>query len=60
MRIVVVGAGVIGLSCAHRLRAAGHAVEVWSRDAPAAEQAMRDHLERIGNSVGDRAPPTNL
>ncbi|WP_407572178.1 GntR family transcriptional regulator [Deinococcus altitudinis] len=27
------------------------------RDAPAAEQAMRDHLERIGNSVGDRAPP---
>ncbi len=27
------------------------------RDAPAAEQAMRNHLERIGNSVGDRAPP---
>ena len=27
------------------------------RDAPAAEQAMRSHLERIGNSVGDRAPP---
>lgn len=36
MRIVVVGAGVIGLSCAHRLLEAGHAVEVWSRDAPAA------------------------
>lgn len=33
MRIVVVGAGVIGLTCAHRLVRAGHAVEVWSRDA---------------------------
>ena len=32
MRIVVVGAGVIGLTCAHRLVRAGHAVEVWSRD----------------------------
>jgi len=29
----VVGAGVIGLTCAHRLVRAGHAVEVWSRDA---------------------------
>jgi D-amino-acid oxidase len=28
----VVGAGVIGLTCAHRLVRAGHAVEVWSRD----------------------------
>jgi DNA-binding GntR family transcriptional regulator len=27
------------------------------RDGPAAEQAMRNHLDRIGNSVGDRAPP---
>lgn len=33
MRIVVVGAGVIGLTCAHRLVRAGHDVEVWSRDA---------------------------
>lgn len=33
MRVVVVGAGVIGLSCAHRLVRAGHRVEVWSRDA---------------------------
>ena len=33
MRIVVVGAGVIGLTCAHRLVRAGHAVQVWSRDA---------------------------
>ncbi|HEY6745891.1 MAG TPA: FAD-dependent oxidoreductase [Mycobacteriales bacterium] len=33
MRIVVVGAGVVGLTCAHRLVRAGHQVEVWSRDA---------------------------
>ncbi|HZB51446.1 MAG TPA: FAD-dependent oxidoreductase [Mycobacteriales bacterium] len=33
MRIVVVGGGVIGLTCAHRLVRAGHAVEVWTRDA---------------------------
>ena len=33
MRVVVVGAGVIGLTCAHRLVRAGHPVEVWSRDA---------------------------
>jgi D-amino-acid oxidase len=33
VRVVVVGAGVIGLTCAHRLARAGHAVEVWSRDA---------------------------
>src|SRR5829696_2160385 len=32
VRIVVVGAGVIGLTCASRLVRAGHAVEVWSRD----------------------------
>ena len=29
----MVGAGVIGLTCAHRLVRAGHEVEVWSRDA---------------------------
>jgi D-amino-acid oxidase len=34
VRIIVVGAGVIGLSCAHRLREAGHRVEVWTRDNP--------------------------
>jgi D-amino-acid oxidase len=33
VRIVVVGAGVIGLTCAHRLVRAGHEVAVWSRDA---------------------------
>jgi D-amino-acid oxidase len=33
VRIVVVGAGVIGLTCAHRLVRAGHRVELWSRDA---------------------------
>jgi DNA-binding GntR family transcriptional regulator len=27
------------------------------RDGPTAEQAMRSHLDRIGTSVGDRAPP---
>ncbi len=32
MRVAVVGAGVIGLTCAHRLARAGHEVEVWSRD----------------------------
>jgi D-amino-acid oxidase len=36
MHIVVVGAGVIGLSCAHRLVDAGHTVEIWSRDPPGA------------------------
>jgi D-amino-acid oxidase len=33
VRIVVVGGGVVGLTCAHRLVRAGHAVEVWTRDA---------------------------
>src|SRR5829696_7799587 len=33
MRIIVVGAGVVGLTCAHRLVRAGHRVEVWTRDA---------------------------
>jgi D-amino-acid oxidase len=33
VRVVVVGAGVVGLTCAHRLVRAGHTVEVWSRDA---------------------------
>ena len=32
VRIVVVGGGVIGLTCAHRLVRAGHKVEVWTRD----------------------------
>lgn len=32
--VVVVGAGVSGLSCAARLLEAGHPVEVWSRTGP--------------------------
>lgn len=34
MRVVVVGAGVIGLSCAVRLAEAGHQVDVVARDLP--------------------------
>ncbi|MEX2556701.1 MAG: FAD-dependent oxidoreductase [Actinomycetota bacterium] len=34
MRVVVLGAGVSGLSCAVRLLEAGHEVDVWTRDAP--------------------------
>jgi D-amino-acid oxidase len=33
-RVIVVGAGVIGLSCAVRLLEAGHAVDVVARDLP--------------------------
>src|SRR4051794_11358287 len=33
-RVVVVGAGVVGLSCAVRLLEAGHAVSVVARDLP--------------------------
>ncbi len=33
--VVVVGAGVIGLSCAWRLVERGHTVALWSRDDPA-------------------------
>ena len=34
MRIIVVGAGVVGLSCAVRLLEAGHRVDVVARDLP--------------------------
>ncbi len=34
MRVIVVGAGVIGLSCAVRLREAGHDAHVLARDLP--------------------------
>jgi D-amino-acid oxidase len=34
MRVVVLGAGVSGLSCAVRLLEAGHDVEIWTRDPP--------------------------
>src|SRR3954454_11121371 len=33
-RVVVVGAGVVGLSCAVRLLGAGHRVDVLARDLP--------------------------
>ena len=33
-RVIVVGAGVIGLSCAVRLAEAGHRVDVVARDLP--------------------------
>src|SRR6187399_511108 len=33
-RVIVVGAGVVGLSCAARLLEAGHRVDVLARDLP--------------------------
>ena len=33
-RVIVVGAGVVGLSCAIRLLEAGHRVDVVARDLP--------------------------
>ena len=40
MKIVVVGCGVSGLSCAARLLEAGHAVEIWTRELPADTTSM--------------------
>lgn len=34
MQVLVLGCGVSGLSCAIRLREAGHTVEVWARELP--------------------------
>lgn len=33
-KVIVVGAGIMGLTSAMRLREAGHEVEVWSKDPP--------------------------
>ena len=33
-RVIVIGAGVVGLSCALRLQQAGHRVDVVARDLP--------------------------
>lgn len=33
-RVIVIGSGVSGLTCAHLLAQAGHAVEVWARSVP--------------------------
>lgn len=38
--VVVVGAGVTGLSCAVRLLEAGHRVRVWARDLPLATTSV--------------------
>lgn len=32
--IIVIGAGVSGLSCAHELAVAGHRVQIWSAERP--------------------------
>ncbi|MEO7999293.1 MAG: FAD-dependent oxidoreductase, partial [Gemmatimonadaceae bacterium] len=34
MNVLVIGAGVSGLSCALRLLQAGHSVDIWTRDLP--------------------------
>ncbi|HEV8630520.1 MAG TPA: FAD-dependent oxidoreductase, partial [Thermoanaerobaculia bacterium] len=38
--IVVVGAGVVGLTCAVRLAEAGHAVRVVAREGPLASTSV--------------------
>ena len=49
--IIVVGAGIAGLSCAWRLQAAGHSVVVLEREATA---GGRMRSERRGDFVVDR------
>ena len=41
MRVLVVGAGVVGLSCAVRLLEAGHRVDVVARDLPGETTSVR-------------------
>ena len=41
--IVVVGAGVAGLACAHRLAQRGHAVEVLEREAVGGRMRTEQH-----------------
>jgi oxygen-dependent protoporphyrinogen oxidase len=50
-RILVVGAGIAGLSCAYRLQRAGHEVEVFEREAT---PGGRMRSERRGAFVVDR------
>jgi oxygen-dependent protoporphyrinogen oxidase len=50
-RIVVVGGGIAGLACAHRLASQGHAVEVLEAEAVA---GGRMRSERHGDFVVDR------
>src|SRR5262245_24536740 len=49
--IVVVGAGIAGLSCAWRLQQAGHMVEVFEREAV---PGGRMRSERRGEFIVDR------
>ena len=64
-RVIVVGAGVVGLSCAVRLLEAGHQVDVVARDLPlettsAVAAALWDPYRAFpsSGSPAGRASPT--